>query len=32
VREIEKNSGGVRAVALKVDLSKKSPFESLLKK
>jgi hypothetical protein len=28
VREIEKNSGGVTAVALKLDLSKKSTFES----
>jgi uncharacterized protein len=28
VREIEKNSGGVRAVALKLDLGKQSTFES----
>ena len=28
VREIEKNNGGVRAVALKLDVSKKSTFES----
>jgi hypothetical protein len=29
VREIEKNSGGVRDVALKLDLSKKIDFREL---